>query len=84
MAVLTAGNLNLFLSAVIAVSALPADRNKYTMDLPVCPLSWLMSHIAIVFFTIDENLREFFLKDRSLLDCLFHSVNSVITVCFSK
>ncbi len=43
-----------------------------------------MSHIAIVFFTIDENLREFFLKDRSLLDCLFHSVNSVITRMFFK
>ena len=35
-------------------------------------------------FTIDENLREFFLKDRSLLDCLFHSVNSVITRMFFK
>ena len=28
--------------------------------------------------------REFFLKDRSLLDCLFHSVNSVITRMFFK
>lgn len=35
-------------------------------------------------FTIDENLREFFLKDRSLLDCLFHSVNSVVSRLFSK
>ena len=35
-------------------------------------------------FTIDENLREFFLKDRSLLDCLFHSVNSVISRMFYK
>ena len=78
------GNLNLFLSAVIAVSALPAATNIPWIALPVCPLSWLMSHIAIVFFTIDENLREFFLKDRSLLDCLFHSVNSVITRMFFK
>ena len=49
MAVLTAGNLNLFLSAVIAVSALPAATNIPWIALPVCPLSWLMSHIAIVF-----------------------------------
>ena len=33
-------------------------------------------------FTIDENLRDFFLKDRSLLDCLFHSVASVISRMF--
>ena len=43
------GNLNLFLSAVIAVSALPAATNIPWIALPVCPLSWLMSHIAIVF-----------------------------------
>ena len=35
-------------------------------------------------FTIDENLREFFLNDRSLLDCLFHSVSSVISHMFFK
>ena len=35
-------------------------------------------------FTIDKSLREFFLKDRSLLDCLFHSANSVITRMFYK
>lgn len=39
---------------------------------------------AIAVFTIDENLRESFLKDRSLLDCLFHSVNSVISRMFYK
>ena len=33
-------------------------------------------------FTIDENLRDFFLKERSLLDCLFHSVSSVISRMF--
>ena len=33
-------------------------------------------------FTIDKNLRDFFLKDRSLLDCLFHSVNDVISNMF--
>ena len=35
-------------------------------------------------FTIDEDLRSFFLKDRSLLDCLFHSVNSVVSHMFFK
>jgi hypothetical protein len=33
-------------------------------------------------FTIDENPRDFFLKDRSLLDCLFHSVSSVVSRMF--
>ena len=35
-------------------------------------------------FTIDENLRDFFLKDRSLLNCLFHSVTSVVSRMFFK
>jgi hypothetical protein len=35
-------------------------------------------------FTIDEQLRDFFLNDRSLLDCLFHAVNSVISRMFFK
>ena len=35
-------------------------------------------------FTIDENLREFFLNDRTLLDCLFHAVNSVVSRMFLK
>ena len=33
-------------------------------------------------FTIDEDLRSFFLKDRSLLDCLFQAVRSVILRMF--
>lgn len=33
-------------------------------------------------FTIDENLRDFFLHDRSLLNCLFHSVTSVVSRMF--
>ena len=33
-------------------------------------------------FTIVENLRAFFLQGRSLLDCLFHSVSSVISRMF--
>ena len=35
-------------------------------------------------FTIDENLRHFFLQDRSLLNCLFHAVNSVVSHMFFK
>lgn len=35
-------------------------------------------------FTIDEKLRDFFLHDRSLLDCLFHSVSSVVSRMFFK
>ena len=35
-------------------------------------------------FTIDEQLRAFFLNDRSLLDCLFHTVNIVVSRMFFK
>lgn len=35
-------------------------------------------------FTIPEELRSFFLKDRSLLNCLFHAVRSVVLRMFSK
>ena len=35
-------------------------------------------------FTFDEILRSYFLEDRSLLNCLFHAVNSVITYMFYK
>lgn len=35
-------------------------------------------------FTIPKELRDYFLKDRSLLNCLFHSVRDVILRMFSK
>lgn len=35
-------------------------------------------------FTIPEELRIFFLEDRSLIDCLFHAVRDVILRMFSK
>ena len=35
-------------------------------------------------FTIDSQLREFFLNDRSLLNCLFHAVRSVVSHMFFK
>ena len=63
----------------------PTCGNKYTMDRTTSMSFKLVNvthrHSVI---TIEENLREFFLKDRSLLDCLFHSVNSVITRMFFK
>ena len=43
------GNLKFVPFPVIAVSALPAATNMPWNALPVCPLNWLMSHIAIVF-----------------------------------
>ena len=33
-------------------------------------------------FTINEDLRHFFLEDRSLLDCLFNAVRSVVLRMF--
>jgi len=35
-------------------------------------------------FTVDEELRPFFLKDRNLLNCLFQAVRSVILTMFHK
>ena len=35
-------------------------------------------------FTIDEQLRHFFLEDRSLLDCLFNAVRSVVLRMFHE
>ena len=63
----------------------PTCDNKYTMD-RTTSMSFKLVNVTHrhCVFTIDENLREFFLKDRSLLDCLFHSVNSVITRMFFK
>ena len=63
----------------------PTCGNKYTMD-RTTSMSFKLVNVTHRHrvFTIDENLREFFLKDRSLLDCLFHSVNSVITRMFFK
>ena len=61
----------------------PTCGNKYAMDRTTSMSFKLVNvpHRHCV-FTIDENLREYFLKDRSLLDCLFHSVNNVISRMF--
>ena len=63
----------------------PTCGNKYAMD-RTTSMSFKLVNVTHrhCVFTIDENLREFFLKDRSLLDCLFHSANSVITRMFYK
>lgn len=61
----------------------PTCGNKYAMD-HTTSMSFKLVHVQHrhCVFTIDENLRDFFLKDRSLLNCLFHSVSSVITNMF--
>ena len=74
--------LNLFLFAATAAFC-PTCGNKYAMDRTTTMSFKLVnvSHRHCV-FTIDENLRPFFLNDRSLLHCLFHAVNSVISRMF--
>ena len=52
MAVSTAEISSLFLSAVTAVSALPAVINIPWIALPLCPLSSLMSDTVIAFLPL--------------------------------
>lgn len=61
----------------------PTCGNKYAMDRTTNMSFKLInvSHRHCV-FTIDESLRIFFLQDRSLLNCLFHAVTSVISRMF--
>lgn len=61
----------------------PTCGNKYSMDRTTSMSFKLINvpHRHCV-FTIDQNLRDFFLNDRSLLDCLFHSVSSVVSRMF--
>lgn len=63
----------------------PSCGNKYAITRTHAMASKLISvpHRHCV-FTIDENLRHFFLKDRDLLNCLFHSVSSVFSRLFYK
>ena len=63
----------------------PTCGNKYAMQRTTSMSFKLIAvrHRHCV-FTIDEILRDFFLKDRSLLDCLFHAVNSVVSRMFFK
>ena len=63
----------------------PTCGNKYSMErttsmsFKICRA--LHRHCV---FTIDANLRSYFLEDRSLLNCLFHAVSSVILELFHK
>ena len=84
MAVLTAVSLK-FVPFRCHSRFCPTCGNKYTMD-HTTSMSFKLVHVQHrhCVFTIDENLRDFFLKDRSLLNCLFHSVSSVITNMFFK
>lgn len=61
----------------------PTCGNKYSMERTTSMSFKLIkvSHRHCV-FTIDENLRKFFLEDRSLLNCLFHAVTSVVSTMF--
>lgn len=61
----------------------PSCGNKYSMD-RTTSMSFKLINVTHrhCVFTIDESLREFFLKDRSLLNCLFHATASVISRMF--
>ena len=61
----------------------PTCGNKYAME-RTTNMSFKLIRVPHrhCVFTIDENLRDYFLQDRSLLNCLFHSVNSVVSRMF--
>lgn len=63
----------------------PTCGNKYAME-HTTSMSFKLVNVPHrhCVFTIDVNLRDFFLDDRSLLNCLFHSVNSVVSRMFYK
>ena len=61
----------------------PTCGNKYSME-RTTNMSFKLINVQHrhCVFTIDENLRDFFLQDRSLLNCLFHAVTSVVLHMF--
>ena len=63
----------------------PTCGNMYSIDRTTSMSFKLLSctHRHCV-FTIPEQLRSFFLQDRSLLNCLFSSVRSVVLHMFHK
>ena len=63
----------------------PTCGNKYSME-RTTNMSFKLINVTHrhCVFTIDENLRHFFLKDRELLNCLFHAVTSVVSRMFFK
>ena len=63
----------------------PTCGNKYSIDRTTSMSFKILNvkHRHCV-FTIDSELRHFFLKDRSLLNCLFEAVRSVVIHLFHK
>lgn len=63
----------------------PTCGNKYSIERSTSISFKLINctHRHLV-FTIDDSLRQFFLDDRSLLNCLFSSVRSVLLELFHK
>lgn len=63
----------------------PTCGNKYSID-RTTSMSFKILHVKHrhCVFTIADELRPFFLKDRSLLGCLFSAVRSVILRMFHK
>ena len=63
----------------------PTCGNKYAMQRTTNMAFKLVRSLhRHCVFTIDENLRPFFLRDRSLLNCLFYAVESVVSRMFFK
>ena len=63
----------------------PSCGNRYNQDRSFhmsCKLVACVHRHCV--FTIPEELRVYFLNDRTLLDCLFHSVRDVVLRMFSK
>lgn len=63
----------------------PTCGNKYSID-RTNSMSFKIIRVQHrhCVFIIDENLREYFYKDRTLLNCLFSAVNSVLTQMLHK
>ena len=61
----------------------PTCGNKYSME-RTTNMSFKLINVTHrhCVFTIDENLRHFFLENRKLLNCLFHAVTSVVSRMF--
>ena len=62
-----------------SVSVLPVATCTPLTGLLPCLLKSLMSNIDTVFLPSPANSDIFFLEDRSLLNCLFSAVNSVVS-----
>ena len=63
----------------------PTCGNLYAMQ-RTASMSFKLVNVAHrhCVFTIDDNLRDFFLQDRTMLDCLFHAAASVVSPMFFK